>query len=86
MNTETLLTILGSNVIVAVFSYITGIRKTKADTDNTILAGLEQSVSIYQDIVNSLRDEIKTLNQKISHLESRIEELYKENKSLKSNL
>lgn len=86
MNTETLLTILGSNVIVAIFSYITGTRKIKAETDNTILAGLEHSVSIYQEIINSLREEIRTLNSKISHLELRIEELHKENKILKSNI
>lgn len=86
MNTETLLTILGSNVIVAIFSYVTGIRKNKIENDNTVLVGLQHSVGIYQEIIESLREEIQTLNSKISHLENRIEELYKENKILKSNI
>lgn len=86
MNTETLITILGSNVIVAIFSYVTGIRKNKIENDNTVLVGLQHSVSIYQEIIESLRQEIQTLNNKISHLENRIEELYKENKILKSNI
>lgn len=86
MNLETLLTILGSNVIVALFSYFTGKRKTDVETDNTILAGLEQSVAIYRDIIEDLRTEIQTLNAKITHLEKRVEELHKENKILKSNL
>ena len=86
MNLETLLTIFGSNVVVAVFSYFTGKRKSDVETDNTILAGLEQSVAIYRDIIEDLRNEIEKLNNKIEHLEKRIEELHKENKILKSNL
>jgi peptidoglycan hydrolase CwlO-like protein len=86
MNIETLLTLLGSNLIVAVFSYFTGKRKTDVETDNTILAGLEQSVSIYRDIIEDLRKEIEKLNQKINDLETKIDELHKENKMLKTNL
>ena len=86
MNLETLLTILGSNVIVAIFSYVTGIRKNKIENENSILTGLQHSVGIYQEIIESLREEIRTLNTKISHLELRIEELHKENKILKSNI
>lgn len=86
MTLEILLTILGSNVVVAIFSFLTGKRKSDVETDNTILAGLEQSVAIYRDIIEDLRTEIQKLNGKISHLETRIEELHKENKILKSNL
>lgn len=86
MNTETLLTILGSNVVVGLFSYVTGIRKNKIENENAILTGLQHSVGIYQEIIESLREEIRTLNTKISHLELRIEELHKENKILKSNI
>lgn len=84
MNTETLLTILGSNVVVAVFSYITGIRRHRIENDNSILTGLQHSVSIYQEIIESLREEIRTLNTKITNLETRIEELHQENKRLKT--
>lgn len=86
MTIETLFTILGSNVIVAIFSYFTGKRKTEVETDNTILAGLEQSVSIYRDIIEDLRKEISTLSEKIVMLERKVEELHNENKKLKSNL
>lgn len=83
---ETILTILGSNVVVAVFGYITGVRKSKAETDNTILAGLEQSISIYRDIITDLKTEIESLSRKIQELEAKVEQLHNENKKLKSNL
>lgn len=87
MNTiDTILTILGSNVVVAVLSYFQGIKKSKAETDNTILAGLEQSVSIYRDIIIDLKGEIEALSRKIQELEDKVEKLHKENKQLKSNL
>lgn len=86
MTIETILTILGSNVFVAFFSYLTGKRKSDVETDNTILAGLEQSVAIYRDIIMDLKREIESLNGKIQHLEQKIEELYQENKRLKTNL
>ena len=83
MTIETILTILGSNVIVAFLSFFTGKRKTNAETDDTILAGLEQSISIYRDIIEDLRREINTLSDKVVILETKIEELHKENKVLK---
>lgn len=86
MSIETLLTILGSNVFVAVFSYLTGKRKSDVETDNTILAGLEQSVSIYRDIIEDLREQIERLNIKIEQLETKIDELHNENKILKAGL
>lgn len=86
MNIETLLTILGSNLVVAFFSYLTGKRRSNAETDNTILAGLEQSVSIYRDIIIDLKGEIESLSRKIQELEDKVEKLHKENKQLKSNL
>lgn len=83
---DTILTILGSNVVVAALGYFQGIRKSKAETDNTILAGLEQSVSIYRDIIIDLKGEIESLSRKIQELEDKVEKLHNENKKLKSNL
>jgi peptidoglycan hydrolase CwlO-like protein len=83
MNTETLFTILGSNVVVAVFSYFSGKRKTDADTDNSILKNLEISINIYQEIISDLKIEIQNLNVKIQDLEEKIDELHEENKKLK---
>jgi peptidoglycan hydrolase CwlO-like protein len=86
MNTETLLTILGSNLVVAVFSYFSGKRKTDADTDNSILKNLEISINIYQEIISDLKVEIQNLNLKIQDLEDKIDELHEENKKLKQLL
>lgn len=86
MNTETLFTILGSNVVVAVFSYFSGKRKTDADTDNSILKNLEISINIYQEIISDLKIEIQNLNLKIQDLEDKIDELHEENKKLKQLL
>lgn len=86
MNLETIMTILGSNVIVGIFSYFTGKRRTDVQTDNEVLIGLQHSVSIYRDIIEDLRKEIEKLNIKIEHLETKINELHAENKMLKTNL
>lgn len=83
MTIETILTILGSNVIVAIFSYITGKRKSSAETDNLILDGLEKSVNVYRSIIEDLKQEIEALNSKVGILEAKIEELIKENHTLK---
>ncbi len=86
MTLDTLLTILGSNIVIAVFSYFTGRRKSNVETDNAVLVGLEHSVSIYRDIIEDLRKEIEKLNIKIGELEAKIDELHKENKQLKAGL
>ena len=86
MNLETLLTILGSNVVVGIFSFFTGKRRSDVQTDNEVLIGLQHSVSIYREIIEDLRLEIEKLNDKIQHLETKIDELHNENKKLKANL
>lgn len=86
MTIDTILTILGSNVIVALFSYFSGKRKTDVETDNQILQGLEHSISIYRDIIEDLRLEVSKLQSKIEILEAKIDELHKENKQLKAGL
>lgn len=83
MTLDTILTILGSNVVVAVFSYMTGKRKTSAETDNIILDGLEKSINVYRSIIDDLKVQIEALNSKVGLLEAKIEELIKENHELK---
>ena len=80
---ETILTILGSNVIVAIVSFLTGKRKTNAETDNQVLRNLEISVNLYKGIIDDLKSEIENLNIKIQELEKKIDELHEENKNLK---
>lgn len=86
MNIETILAILGSNVITSIASYFIGRRKVNADTDNQVLRNLELAISVYSQIINDLKKEIETLNIKVQDLESKIDELHKENKLLKSKL
>lgn len=75
-----------SNTLTGVAAWLVGRRRSNAETDNTILQGIEQSVSIYKDVVDSLKIEIQRLNTKIEQLEHKIEELIKENHQLKANL
>jgi peptidoglycan hydrolase CwlO-like protein len=84
MNIETILTILGSNVITSIASFFAGKRKTKAETDNLILLNLEKSILLYSQIITDLRSEIELLNIKVQELEKKIDELHLENKKLKS--
>jgi len=86
MNIETILTILGSNVITSIASFFAGKRKTKAETDNLILLNLEKSILLYSQIITDLRSEIELLNIKVQELEGKIDELHLENKKLKSQV
>ena len=86
MNIETILTILGSNVITSIASFFAGKRKTKAETDNLILLNLEKSILLYSQIITDLRSEIELLNIKVQELEKKIDELHEENKRLKGTL
>lgn len=86
MNIETILTILGSNVITSIASFFAGKRKTKAETDNLVLSNLEKSILLYSQIITDLRSEIELLNIKVQELEGKIDELHLENKKLKSQV
>lgn len=86
MNIETILAILGSNVITSIASFFAGKRKTKAETDNLILLNLEKSILLYSQIITDLRSEIELLNIKVQDLEKKINELHNENRTLKSKI
>lgn len=81
MSNELLLLI--SNVLTATASFFVGRRKVNADTDNQVLKNLELSINLYQQIIQDLKREIESLNIKIQHLETKMDDLYKENKELK---
>ena len=81
MSNELLLLI--SNTLTGVAAWFVGRRKVNADTDNLILKNLELSINLYQEIIQDLKKEIESLNIKIQHLETKMDDLYKENKELK---
>jgi phage shock protein A len=72
-----------SNAITAIASFFVGKRKTNAETDNLVLSNLEKSMSIYQDLIKNLKDEIHELNTKIQELELKVDMLMEENRKLK---
>lgn len=84
MNNEVLLLI--SNTITALTGFFLGRRKVNAETDNQVLRNLELSISLYKEIIDSLKQEIHELNLKIQDLEKKVDELHAENKKLKGNL
>ena len=72
-----------SNAITAIASFFVGKRKTNAETDNLVLSNLEKSMSIYQELIKNLKDEIHELNTKIQELELKVDMLMEENRKLK---
>lgn len=75
-----------SNAITGVAAWFVGKRKVNAETDNQVLRNLELSIGLYREIINDLKNEIESLNQKIQELEGKVDKLYDENKKLKQSL
>ncbi len=67
----------------ATASFFVGRRKMNAESDNQILRNLELSINIYAELVKNLKEEIESLNIKIQQLETKMDDLYRENKELK---
>ncbi len=78
--------LLISNALTGVAAWAVGKRKTNAETDNVVLKNLESSVGLYKLIIDNLRDEIKLLNGKMEDMETKIDELTKENIKLRQLL
>jgi peptidoglycan hydrolase CwlO-like protein len=72
-----------SNTITGIAAWFVGKRKTNAETDNLVLSNLEKSMSIYQELIKNLKDEIHQLNTKIQDLELKVDMLMEENRKLK---
>ena len=82
---ETILLFL-SNAITGLVAWFAGKRRTNAETDSVVLKNLELSVNLYAQIIQSLKEEIESLNVKIQELEKKIDILHEENKTLKSKV
>ena len=72
-----------SNTLTGIAAWFVGKRKTNAETDNLVLSNLEKSMSIYQELIKNLKDEIHELNTKIQELELKVDMLMEENRKLK---
>ena len=82
---ETILLFL-SNAITGIAAWFVGRKKVTAETDNQVLRNLELAVNLYKNIIDDLKQEIHELNVKIQVLETKVDELHKENKKLKNSL
>lgn len=80
---DLILTILGSNLVTTISGFFIGKRKNRAEEDNIVLNNLEKSIILYSSIIQSLKAEIKELNEKINSMEVKIETLHKENLELR---
>jgi peptidoglycan hydrolase CwlO-like protein len=69
--------------ITGILTYFLGRRRERKELDGLTLSNLEKSVSIYQTIIEDLKDEVKQLNDKIDILEKKVESLLQENEELK---
>jgi len=64
-------------------TFLLGIRKGRAETESVLLLNLEKSINIYQTIIDDMKVEIKSLNEKIDDLEKKVGTLLEENHELK---
>lgn len=78
--------IILSGLVTGVAGWFVGRRKSAAETDNIVLKNLEQSVGLYKLIIDNLRDEIQGLHLKMDEMETKIDELTRENKKLRDLL
>ena len=81
MDNELLLIL--SNALTGVGAWIISRKKQETEVENQVLKNLELSINLYQEIIQDLKTEIESLNIKIQHLETKMDDLYKENKELK---
>lgn len=69
--------------ITGFFTFILGLQRGKKEIESITLQNLEKSLEIYQTIINDLKLEITSLNKKVDDLQQKVEEMMKENHSLK---
>lgn len=75
----TTITIFFSSLI----GYIFGYKKNKASLEGDRLDNLEKSIRVYNTIIEDMSEKIENLTKEIVKLELRVDDLMKENKTLK---
>ena len=84
MDTGTIITAL-MTFFGTTIGYIYGNRKNQAETDGIVLKNVRELLSVYQDTIADLKDEIKRLEDKLDAYEKQIEEMSRELKYLKEH-
>ena len=82
MDFTSILTII-SSVATGTITFFLGLRKGKAETEGIVISNLERSVGLYQTILDDMKKELEQLRMEVDKLESKVQELLKENAELK---
>jgi len=64
--------------------YIFGYKKNKVSIESDRLDNLEKSIRVYNTIIEDMSKKIEELTKEIVKLENRVDDLMRENKTLKS--
>jgi len=72
--------------VTSFLSFLLGQQKGKKEVESLHLANIEKALSIYQHIVEDLKEEILHLNQKVDVLQDKVDALMEENHKLKKML
>lgn len=81
------------NILTVVMTTVTGLltfllgqQRGKKEIESISLKNLEDSIGIYKTIIDDLRMEISLLNDKVSSLQKKVDELMEENHKLQKML
>ena len=81
------------NILTVVMTSVTGLltfllgqQRGKKEIESITLKNLEDSIGIYKTIIDDLRIEISVLNDKVSSLQKKVDELMEENHKLQKML
>jgi hypothetical protein len=78
LNLITLIT----TTVTGFLTFLLGQQKGKKEVESITLKNLEESIGIYKLIIDDLRKEITVLNDKVSSLQNKVDELMEENHKL----
>lgn len=67
-------------------TFLLGQQRGKKEVESITLSNLEKAITIYQHIIDDMRDEIGNLNRKVDELQDKVDTLMEENHQLKKML
>ena len=72
--------------ITGIFTFFMGQKRARKEIDSIQLTNIEQSLDIYNRIIEDLRGQIENMMVKVDSLEKKVDELKQENRELKQML